>query len=89
MPQLAQGVHLLPPGCTEDLSRLRPLDGEKDFVWCLNLPREYISSPLDALRTFSSFSPALARRRGGLLTCLKTREGVEVFHLVPPIAERR
>jgi len=33
VPQLAQGVHLLPPGCTEDLflSRLRSLDGEEVF----------------------------------------------------------
>ena len=35
------------------LSGLNSLDGEKDFIWCLNLPRVYISSPLDALRTFS------------------------------------
>ena len=35
------------------LTRLNSLNGEKDFFWCLNLPRLYISSPLDALRTFS------------------------------------
>ena len=35
------------------LTRLNSLNGEKDFIWCLNLPRVYISSPLDALRTFS------------------------------------
>jgi len=52
--------------------------GEKDFIWCLNLPRVYISSPLDALRTFSLsrlhslngeedfILPALAQSRGGL-----------------------
>ena len=28
-------------------------NGDKDFIRCLNLPRAYISSPLDALRTFS------------------------------------
>ena len=35
VPQLAQGVHLLPPGCTEDLflSRLHSLDGEEVFNW--------------------------------------------------------
>ena len=63
-------------------------NGDKDFIWCLNLPRVYISSPLDALRTFLFLACArsTARRTS---SCLKTREGVEVFHLVPPIAERR
>ena len=138
VPQLAQGVHLLPPGCTEDLffflactrstarrslTGLNSLDGEKDFIWCLNLPRVYISSPLDALRTFlflactrstarRSFTclyiapgvtSSRSQKHGGLslflpctrstarrsFTCLRTRKGVEVFHLVPPIADRR
>ena len=48
MPQLAQGVHLLPPGCTED---------------------------------FISFSPTLARRRGGLYLVPQLAQGV---HLLPP-----
>ena len=98
-------------------------NGDKDFAWCLNLPRVYISSPLDALRTFlflacarstarrsltcldiaPGVTSSRSQKHGGLflslactrstarrsLTCLKTREGVEVFHLVPPIAERR
>ena len=96
-------------------------NGDKDFIRCLNLPRAYISSPLDALRTFLACARTTAGRsltclyvapgvtssrsqkHGGLflflactrstarrsLTCLKTREGVEVFHLVPPIAEKR
>ena len=65
-------------------SCLHSLKVEEDFLWCLNLPGAYISSPLDELRTFSlsrlrsligeevfySFSPALARGRGGRLLFL-------------------
>ena len=42
----------------------------------------YISSPLDALRTFSLFSLALARGRGGFFfSRLHSLEGEEVFTL--------
>ena len=72
-------------------------NGDKDFVWCLNLPRVYISSPLDALRTFS-FSPALAQRRGGLylastlpqeLHLLAPRNTEDFFSFSPALARRR
>jgi len=62
VPQLAEGVHLLPLDALRTFSLSRPcsLEGEEVFY---------------------SFSPALARGRGGLLLfpCLKTHESVEVF----------
>ena len=101
MPALAQSRGGLYLSCTRSKSRrtlscLHSLKVKEDFIWCLNLPRVYISSPLDALRNFFSFSPSLAHRRGGLLlflACtrsrarrsftlsrLKTHESVEVFN---------
>ena len=76
MPQLAQGVHLLPPGCTEDLSRLRPHDGEEVFNLPLRCPGSYIFSLPETRRTFP-------------LSRLHSLDGEEVFHLVPPIADKR
>ena len=48
-------------------------NGDKDFIRCLNLPRAYISSPLDALRTFLACARTTARRS---LTCLYVAPGV-------------
>ena len=61
MPQLAEGVHLLPPGCTEDFFSFSPaLARGRGGLY--------------------SFSPALARGRGGLLfSRLHSLEGEEVF----------
>ena len=72
MPQLAQGVHLLPPGCTEDFksclyllvqrglsicSRLHSLKGEEDFFY----------SRLHSLKGEEDlFLPTLAQSRGEL-----------------------
>jgi len=58
LPELAQRREGLSLAWTRSTARrtfscLNSLNGEKDFLWCLNLPRVYISSPLDALRTFS------------------------------------
>ena len=53
-------------------------NGDKDFIWCLNLPRAYISSPLDALRTFLACARTTARRS---LTCLYVAPGSYIFSL--------
>jgi len=65
--------------------------GEKDFFWCLNLPRGNTSFLLDALRTFklalkrglaiySRLHPLKARRTfQSSLYCLKAHEGVKGF----------
>ena len=74
MPQLAQGVHPLPPGCTEDLSRLHPLDGEEVLNSPLRCPGSYIFPLPETRRTFP-------------LSRLRSLDGEEVFNLVPPIAK--
>ena len=79
-PQKHGGL-LLFLACTRSTARrsltcLNSLDGEKDFIWCLNLPRVYISFPLDALRTFSlslACTRSTARRS---LSCLYIAPGV-------------
>ena len=85
------------------LSCLNSLWGEKDFLWCLNLPRVYISSPwmhwgllilpqsAYAKRSFNLFLPSFAQRRGGLLLFPQNARGRWGLFtlLVPPIAERR
>ena len=83
MPALAQrqGGLLLFLACTRSkarrtfsLSRLHSLKGEEDFFWCLNLPRVYISSPLDALRTFKLASIYLCREVfQSVLTCTRSK----------------
>ena len=78
MPQLAQGVHLLPPGCTEDLSlssRLHSLDGEEVFNLPLHCPRSSIYSLPETRRTFS-------------LSRLHSLDGEEVFNLPQDARER-
>jgi len=62
---------------TPDLSVsscLNSLYGEKDFLWCLNLPRVYISSPLDALRTFNLASICLCKEVfQSVLACTRSK----------------
>ena len=74
---------------------LNSLEGEKDFLWCLNLPRGDTSSLLDALRTFKLASTGLQPRGLAIYSCLhplkarrtfqssfyhlKTHKGVEEF----------
>ena len=55
----------------------------RDFLWCLNLPRVYIYSPLDALRTFNlaSICSCLHSLKGeeDFFSCLKMHESAEGF----------
>ena len=65
---IAPGVTSSPPRNTEDFS-LVPL----------HCPRGYISSPPETLRTFHSFLPALARRRGGLYLASERARALRSF----------
>jgi len=56
---------------------MNSLDGEKDFIWCLNLPRVYISSPLDAPRTFSRLNSLDGEKV--FFSCLRMHESAEGF----------
>jgi len=68
VPQLAQGVHLLPPGCTEDF---------QSVLACTRSAARRTFSCLHSLKgeeDFISFSPALAQSRGGLyLACTRSK----------------
>ena len=77
-----------------------PPDALRTFLACA---RSTARRSLTCLYVAPGVTSSRSQKHGGLflflactrstarrsLTCLKTREGVEVFHLVPPIAEKR
>ena len=83
VPQLAQGVHLLPPGCTEDLfSFSSALARRRGGLYLVpQLAQGVHLLPPGCTEDFFSFSPAIARRRGGLYLASTLAQGL---HLLAP-----
>ena len=68
---------------------LNSLEGEKDFLWCLNLPRCDTSSLLDALRTFKLASTGLQQRGLAIYSCRTRSRRGRPFNLLSITSKRK